>query len=706
MALYSKFKYNDGTPYGDSSKLPYSVEPFNAIVLSTNYVTSVINGVSVSTPVPNVYLSWTYPKGTDVAPIKGIRVVRNQEGFSETEEDGKIIFESFGTQSQECNDNSITSPLMPGKYAYYTLWILYAQTTAPSVTDIAWKLASFAYVVVPKDHGVIAPNGVQLSSSTDKLVRLLPKVYTSGTGDSLGEIDPTTDLYTFLSGVAYTQDEIATNTDLLVKTFTGQDVNPNFVSPLAQQLGLPILPSLNMLTQKKLIRQAMYLYKHKGTLAAIQEYASTLTGYPTTVSESPNLLLSQQDSSFYYGVGSWVSSGSGVTLTADTSGGPTTEAYSLDTTYVGKVVTTVTTGNISLGSNTPILNALPVAGSNALSLSFYVKAAATATGEVFIDFYDYKNTLVYTSDLGAVSATTSWVKKTFSFTVPTVDGSSNPISPIRAVISIALSTVTTYYFDLFQVWFQSDTRGTQYHPASGVEVYLAPKKVNYLKNPSFKNGTDLTISGYTGTLDYSQATTVPSIVDGSNMLKVPSANPSTFSMVSVSDVAPSGSYYTFSLYAKTSSGTMPANLSITAIDSVSGVTVASMTTPVAVTITSTWTRYFATFFTPVYASTFYMTASVVATSSSATPLVDLYFDGAQLEQGYSATDFFCGDYTIRNASWTGTSGDSVSISYPNKALKLVQLKTTLPLFLPINIPYLITTGYGSTFTLEASGISA
>jgi hypothetical protein len=707
LGIYNKFSYNDGTVYGDATKLPYSAEPFTATALGTTYATSVINGVSVSTPVPIVQLTWSYPTAPVTAPIKGIRVVRNQEGYSENEEDGKVILEQFGTQISKFTDSDLSSPITYGKHAYYTIWILYAQTTSPAAADVAWKLAGFTQVTIPKDHGVISPDGTQLATSTDKLMRLLPKVYTSGTGDSLGELDATTDLYKFLSAVAYTQDEITTNTDLLVKTFSGQEVNPNFVSPLAQQLGLPILPGLNMLTQKKLIRQAIRFYKNKGTLATIQEYTSTLTGYPTTTVVSPNILLSLQDSSFYKGVGSWTASGSGITLTSDTSGGPTAEPYALDNVYVGKAVSTLTTGYIALGETSPLFTALPVFPNDSLSISFYLKASVASSAQVSIDFYGYNNGLLHTLSLGsAFSVTTSWARTTYNFTVPTVNGSSVPISPYRAVVKVFLKTVATYYLDLAQVWYSSDTRGTSYHPARGVEIYLAPKKVNYLKNPSFANTNSWTVSGFTGTLDFTNVTDVPGIVDGSNTLRVPSANPSTFLMTSVSDVVPSGNYYTFSFYAKTSTGTMPTTISLSVVDAASSTEVDFMAVPTTATFTSTWVRYSTRMYISVYSGDVYLKAYVTGASSSATPLVDLYFDAAQLEQGYTATDFFSGDYTIRGAKWTSTTSNSVSISYPNKATKLTQLKGTLTSFLPLNTAYLITTGYGSSTVLEASGVSS
>ena len=74
MALYNSFKYNDGTLYGDGSPLDYSASP--VVATAINY--------------GQVSLSYSVPTGGYIK----FRIVRNQDGYPETSEDGKIIYET------------------------------------------------------------------------------------------------------------------------------------------------------------------------------------------------------------------------------------------------------------------------------------------------------------------------------------------------------------------------------------------------------------------------------------------------------------------------------------------------------------------------------------------------------------------------------------------------------------------------------------
>lgn len=688
MGIYNTFNFGDGTLYGNQSKLAYSAAPFVATAIG-NYT---INGVSR----PKVELSWTNPQGT----ILGFRIVRNQNGFAEHEEDGHIILETFNPvlpTSTTVFDQLFSVPLIEGKYVYYTIWVLLA--------DKSWYLSASDVILIPKSHSVVSPEGVELVSSENKFVGLLPRAYTSLQGSSLDEIDQNSDLYKFLSGFAYTLDEILTFADLTVDTRSGKNINPNFTSVMANQFGLPNFADLNLKTQQRLIQQAVYMYQHKGTVDGFKTFVETITGYSPTVNVSPNLINSSQDSSFYLTTGNWTHSSSATLSAVNNVALTAAEPYAVDKVYCGKVITSATNQSISLGNSTPIFNGVAVTAGVSYQLSYYVLATTTG-GNITpaITWYDYTGTAIGSPSTGtATSVTTAWARQSFTATAP--DGA-------RFMgMSFTFSAAKTYYLDMIQFADSSDSRSSAYYPANAAMVYLAPSKINYLENPSFaSNGdedSDWAIVG--GTTDYSLTTTVPGVLDGSHMLHVTTSGTTPFSMTCHTDVVDSGNYYTFSLYAKTGSGTAELSLSITAHDSttndvvnLNGADVTTTVTPIP-NVNSSWSRYEVSVFVPPYGGSLYLNGVV---SNATAQAGDLYFDAAQIEKGYAATDYFDGDYVNRGAAWTGTPNDSESIAYPQKTFRLNLLKNNINDFLPINTPYVVTTGFGDLSTIEFLGFSS
>jgi hypothetical protein len=136
MGIFNTFSYNDGTLYGSFSKLEFSVSPFTAVAITNSATYSDV-------PNPKVELSWANPSGD----IFGFRIIRNQEGFSETAEDGHKIYETFDPPlppETVFTDVSYSVPLTSGKYVYYTIWLLMADNT--------WYPSAACFTLIPKNH--------------------------------------------------------------------------------------------------------------------------------------------------------------------------------------------------------------------------------------------------------------------------------------------------------------------------------------------------------------------------------------------------------------------------------------------------------------------------------------------------------------------------------------------------------------------------
>jgi hypothetical protein len=703
LGIYNTFDWGDGTLYGDASKVAYSAAPLTATAIgSTTYSGEFVIEVVSGNPVtgtkevvrPKVELHWNNPTGS----VFGFRLIRNQDGFSEHEEDGQIILETFTPvipAETNFTDEFNSIPLVEGRYAYYTIWLLLA--------DFTWVVGAYTYCLIPKEHSIKTPEGNLYKTSERKFIESLPKVYTTEMQSYLDEVSETSDLRTFMGGFSYTLDEILTFADLLAPDFSGNTTNPNMVELQAQQLGLPKEPTLSIQRKKALVRNSLTINKYRGGIESVQLLVKSLSGFATETYISPNLLLSIQDSSFYKGVGNWKIATNG-TLTSNLTTGATdlpvqTEVYSVDRSYTGKVITSASDVIMSLGSDNPRLTGIPVAIGTEYQLSYYVKGS-TNNVTPYIKWYDYTGTLIGSAVAGtASSAGTTWSKKTLVATPPTTAS--------FATIELKFSTASTYYVDYVQFAATKDSRYNAYYEARSVDIRLSPTKVNYVKNPSMSSATSWTLTGATG--DYTVNSTLPGIkLDGTKMATVTTTSSTAFSLSASTDaVIESSKYYTFSIYAKVASGTQNVNIKLEAINE-SGTVLTSISGDVSSrtlssqVLSSSWKR----FSIPVYiydsAETIYLKATVSGVGTGSV----LNFDAAQIEEGYGSSDYFEGSYTNRGAYWTGTANNSISVIYRSKTPKINRMVFEIPKYLPMNTAYTITSGFNSTTVLETSGFSS
>jgi hypothetical protein len=716
MGIFNTFKYSNGLPkgnpvvpqtlYGNSAKIANSAGQITAVASVTNTSLEVINGVSVKVTRPIVTINWSAITGDN---ITGIRLLRNQDGFSEFADDGVVVYEWYlngqtASVSTATDGAAPSLPIVTGRYCYYTIWTLNSKTNS-------WTPIGYDAIIIPKKHDAVTPDGVTLSTSEDKFVNLLPRIFTTIYGSSTDELSDLVGsevrhsvLYDFLSGFSYTLDEIQTSAELLLKTFSLLDINPNFIPVLSNDYGLPSLSNTTLKTQKNLLRQVPYIYKNKGTMLGIKTYCEALTSYPTTVTVSPNLLLSIQDSSFYKTTGNWVA-GSGVTLTSDsTIGGPSGESYSVNNTYVGKVVTTGSSRTLSLGNDSPLFKAVPVTAGNAYYFTYYSKKVNSTASTITpaITWYDYKGASISTSTLSAYTVTTSWVKSSVNATAPS--------GAAYAAITLTFSVANTYHLDMLQL---ASSSVSNFHEARAAEIYLGPTKVNFIKDPSFSNVSPGWTHVNDSAVTYSTST-VPGVVDGSNMVNLTASASPAFSLTSnATDVVPLGQYYTFSIYCQGQSSavaSIPLKLSLSVVDSSNTIiNFGTSDNPVYVassqefTATPSWNRFYVSLYVPSNIGTAQLQAKVEL-GTGATGTYGLRFDSAQVEAAYSPTDFFDGDYIYRGAAWVSTANQSTSYAYPSKDVRLVNLENTIAKFLPMNTPYVITSGYGSSVVVEATGV--
>lgn len=676
MTKYAQGKYNT-FKYGVAAKLAYSVEPFIATAIDYS----------------RVDLEWAAPTGD----INGIRLVRNQNGFPETAEDGVILWDwvkvlnsldedisAAKIYSYSDTDINSTIPLVPGKHVFYRMWIRKA-------SDFSYVLAGEVSLVLPRIHadqayGDAQRTGTQLLSSHDKFMDLLPRVYTSGSGAPIDEVDGSSTLSNFLKPFSFTVDEFLTLADLVLPDEAGVANNPSLLALQSKQYNLPAESSLPIKNQKKLIRDAIYLYQTKGTKTCIETLTEDVTGFAPTITMSPNLMLTNQDSTFYRGVGSWTPQGDCTIVVDNSVIPPTAELSSADRYYCAKVTVGTEGAKLDNGSNRPVTLGIPVTAETVYTFSLYAKStASSATILPKITWYDFKGGVISSDTYVALGTTSTWSRLSF-------DDVTAPLLAEYATLNLEFGPAGDYWLDLLQF---APSTATEFQDARGVSIFLNPAKVNYVTNPSFEGGVGSDTSMWqilAASHTFADNSSLPGLFDATNSLEIVT-NTGTNSFVTYTSplgLCPTGKIYTYSIYVYLESTTVTDTenmyLLLEAVDS--GQSLASVNV-IDFTATTSWQRIQVTLDVPenfnqadtqLYAS--------LGCSNGTGKQIDI--DAAQLETNYSATDYFDGNMgSALDCFWAGTVNASISYYYPGKDQKISRLINELITFLPGNTPFLI-----------------
>lgn len=448
MSIYNVAGYGSadglaGDYYGEAPKLTYSVYPFRAI--ATDYT--------------QVFLTWTIPAGD----YSDIRLVRSFDGYPETQEDGVVIWSWDSTSGldklSEFTDglNSLY-PLIQGRFVYYRVWVKSSAATGGHAIG-QWIPVGDTNTLLPARHSTFAPDGSELVSTQNKLMDVLPRVFTSATQSPIDEVDTESDLSKFLDSFAFELDRIQTYADLLLPLESGRLASADILLLQSLQLGLPIEPYLATKQQRRLAREALYIYQNKGTENSLGAYVESLTGFAPDITASPNLVLTPQDSSFTGGLGFWKPIGD-ITLELNTTMPgvpPETEPFVDDYRYTAKVVVNAAESKISSGVEKPITQGIPVVPGTPYIFSGYGK---TASGTMNVGghayWYDYKGNLIrivpplqYPPVKKPI--TTDWTRYEFLGRAPGVE---QKITSVSVTSNVATITVDPYNVSLPGETFQ------------------------------------------------------------------------------------------------------------------------------------------------------------------------------------------------------------------------------------------------------------
>ena len=660
MSKYGNVIYG-GAKYGDTPKLTYSVEPMGLNVILFN----------------EVYVSWQEPKGN----FSRFRVVRNQSGYPETAEDGVIVYQISSidgssiegsipiTLLKDGEDNVNNEgfiPIVPNRNVYYRVFLY--------TSENVWVKAGEIHGVVPKDTDVIT-----------KLLNLIPRTLTSDVLSPFGVI-PTrndlvkSDLYQFLDGLAFSYEQLLTEIDLIRPHHSVDPSNYETIPAESYSVGIEPEPNLPVINQRRLIRDANYLYSTKGTKLGVENYAEDLTGFIPTATVSSNLMLSVQDSTFYKEVGNWEATNATLS-SVDTMVPDLTTTNQIDEVYTCEVVAS-DSGEMTLAADLPIQNGVPVEPSTEYTVSCKIKSP-TSDGDITlsVQFFDRDgNSTSSYQDSSATSAVNSW--SSISKTVTSDETSS------YAVVKISYSDAGTYYID--QVCFQKGS-SVSYDEARAITLFMDTLRVNYIENPSFEvDDSNWTKTNLTFQTDDSN---VPSDgYAGSNSGKF-TATSTTWELACTSQIpVESGKYFNVSMYSY-SEDIFEMNMYVDVYDSSDNLIQTFEETHM---MNDTWMRnhvlgLMSSETEPSYALVRFSGMSAIGDV--------MYIDMVQAEQTYYPTDYFDGSLPEDvGAIWSGADNASPTYLYPRRSIKIRRLAQTLTNWVPRNAWWRITTVAGLEYT--------
>ncbi|CAB4128727.1 hypothetical protein UFOVP111_68 [uncultured Caudovirales phage] len=585
MPRYNDFFFGSIGPgtgyYGTRAALAFSAEPITATAVGYD----------------DIALTWLAPTGA----YSTFRVLRNQSGFPQTHEDGFVVYESAGAPAAPTSRNpfhdtsldenkAIKFPLMGGRFVFYRAWVKKDENGA-------WVTAGDTFVLLPSPHNLsiardsryvetnpeatgyigqdrlayFDPKTSPFVSSTHKrFLDLFPRAITSS---STGALDVPTDSYNgttyqtsgqlgistfsdttseqyndenslfpaFMSAFSFTVDEMLTFAGLITPDTSVHWSSPTSIFLGGQELGMTQDIDSVTATQRSLLRNAVPIYSSKGTLSGLELLSQSMTGYDAVVTETNNLLLSIEDSTFYIpgweekadaaskvtpvvkpAIGNWTVLSTGLSMEVVSSevtsanndylADATYGKYIIDTTYCAKVTPSTTNQSIGLGTVNPLGTGIPVTGGSYYTFQALYKRSNSASNTMTVEFkwFDKAGVYISSSTNISVSLTRTPISSWYSTaTPPTVVSRQAPLNALYLGIVLKFSDSHIVYLDMVQVnEVASDASGgIAYQEPRGALVDLQPARANFVNNPSLLTSA----SGWTA---YSESSSSREAIDG------------------------------------------------------------------------------------------------------------------------------------------------------------------------------------------------
>ena len=563
-----------------------------------------------------------------------LRIVRSSYGFPIFPEDGVTIFE------QQAGDNVSTfvdEDVKGGRFVYYSIFAL-------EVANDRWIRAGDTIGLPTEDHRY-----------GGSLLNLMPQFLREADAERSrrGEGGP---LESYMEVIGSSLNHVRTEYETLRWLRNPEQISGNLIRPLAQMFGVPFEPAIGMRQARVWLRDAVYLYRIKGTRPGVEAAASAMTGWGARVTYGPNLLRAE-------GPAGWFSLGS-MTQTFSPDD-PTIPAMRVEHNAFS---TAIKTSPFSYGTtaDVPTWYSTRIQALTDYSLSAQLRPAPDGGSPG----REYSWVLTWYGPSGDfMGSTTSpsqtlnadgWV--TLSFTA------NSPAGAAYAAVRLASSgAVAPTPMLIRRIQLEQGSAPSTWTPARAIVINFDPVRWNFIPNPAFTNGL---FSWSLDTGDYSLGSSPVGPASG-NQNAILDGKMSSGPM----GVASSSVSHVFSAYVRgtgqvsvqldyfTNPGDEDPVASFTETHDVGGEGRVWVAGP----------NPFGSLF-----------ARVSLTTSQSMDV-----GSTMLEEGSVPGDYFDGNFFGADYLWASAPGVSASKYYPNRTERNVRVRDLIVDYLPIGQPFLI-----------------
>lgn len=277
MSRYG-INYYGSAFYGSPALTDYAVTDFEAVPYGHS----------------QIKLRWTSPSGS----WNRIRLVRGTYGYPTNAFDGKELLDLYyGFDTGAFLDNL---DIISNRFYYYSLFVY-------DISQYVWVKAADVSALAVKDF-----------KTADLLYKYIPEPYkyTSLTSSLSDETNQS--LYKFLSIFGFELDKYRTFIENTTKKYDMSSSNGAVLPILLREFGLKFEPEIGLQQSRVLVRDAVQLYKEKGSNQGVREFIKAFSGYAVPdpdaslpnpgvngIVVSHNLMLDYNSSSFEESTGVW-----------------------------------------------------------------------------------------------------------------------------------------------------------------------------------------------------------------------------------------------------------------------------------------------------------------------------------------------------------------------------------------------------------------
>jgi hypothetical protein len=244
--------------------------------------------------------------GVRWTPINGILgqvLMRSSYGTPTSIFDGEPVLAEYQQATpQGFSSQFIDTNLQSGLIYYYALFALYPEQATPQIDE---------YVIVGAAQGLVLTD----YGFEDLFAQWLPQFYLA---EDIRVTGPTgalsAPLRQFLGLLGFEMNWIRSEIETLVNLNNGDLVSGVLLPVLGANFGMGYEPELGMTRSRVLVKNAVFLYKNKGTAIGVEAAASAFSGYGAQVTIGGNLEIQLDDCAFDESTGHWQPLNNGTTL--------------------------------------------------------------------------------------------------------------------------------------------------------------------------------------------------------------------------------------------------------------------------------------------------------------------------------------------------------------------------------------------------------